>query len=615
MAVLHLNQTKDNIISLYPELQAILGILSQIDQKTLTSFIRKKDKQLEKHPEVESLVKNLVTSINRAEIKLTTGIIIFGSTLALLQGQLTEFKTQIESEVLGQNPAIYNLLSLEALILKGNNFEAFSWITKSLHVYTAENQIEYENIKDIIKGEEIFTHSLAYYCYQLMGKNEEANNALEEANRLHSLSSYKWTYYYFWLIYFRALIALNLGIFEEAIQHADEAYNLSINQVNHRIYQALSLQIKGRALIGIGKIVDALNLFLEAAKLFELTNSIFSISIYADIAILESKVGRYINARDYFKKTIIETEMLSGGGLEVAPLLQLPGYRGLAELYLLQGNYFSAEDAFLKTLKLAKNTNTIDLEAYTLEKLGSINTDLKKYSEAQNYFIESLQITTDSQLNKTQTLLEYGRLALLMNNIELAQTQLWYLRNLSQTKNLGLEIILFKSQIMMHEKKFDICRLELEKIQLRSVLKNIFQIRIQVALAKLSLKEIDDDNPDYDEIDEKDQIEEFIDRITLIKPFLEKETFSALKILFILLDILSNYLKFKEDNTNRKYYISKLEEASDIANIKDNKLIHLSQLVDFYKRRFSRKRIRLNISHSIELIENLERVLIQLSKK
>jgi len=240
-----MNQQVERGIENYPEIKSILELLPYDDQVTITDLFNMKLKELKKVNKLPELSLHIVTAIYKAEIPLTTEIIIFGATLAILQGQLTEFNTQI-GQVKTQNPAIYNLLTLEALILKGDNYQAFSWISKSLHVYLKlkKSDSNYE-LKDIIKGEEIFTHSLAYYCYELMGKTEEAGNAFEEASRLHAINDYKWNYYYFWLIYFKARIAIEKNYQEEAHQYIEEALNISIDKVPHRIYQALTLQLKG----------------------------------------------------------------------------------------------------------------------------------------------------------------------------------------------------------------------------------------------------------------------------------------------------------------------------------------------------------------------------------
>ena len=599
------------LLILYPELKFLFKYLTPEEQLGIFSYL--KTKPLNLNDVDDPPIKKLVTAISRAEISLSQGIIIVGATLALFHGQINEFNNLISSIKEKNNPAIFNLLALESLLLKGNIDEAVLYVTKSIALFTNLHKEQFTpEINTMLEGEEIFTQCLAYYCFQLIGRVDSATDAFEEANRLQSLRRYQWEYYYFWLIYFKTRITINqTQSYEEALLYTEDSLQLSV-KLEHRIFQGLTLQNKGKALIALGRYLEGLKYYKDALKLFQLTNSIFVISIFSDLANLEVKVNRYAQAKNFFQKTIIETQLL-GGGLEFAPLLQLPGFKGLADLYLLQGNFILAEEAYLKTLVLARNAHAFDQEALCLEKLGTINTELNKYEVAQNYFIESLDIKEKYTINKASTLLEFGRMALKTENKELALTQLFYLRNLSQTKNLGLEINLFKSQILILEEKYDEARLELEKLQIitkKSL--QLFQIRVQLSLAKLALLEIKLDTSEGNSIlaetnidtEKEENIEECIDRVQAIIPLIQNYELPALQILTILIKTIIIWLqsdKTKEDLTG---FGNRLEEASQIA--KRQKLSILSTKIEFFQRRITRLRVRITYAHLYELLDDIE---------
>ena len=598
------------LLLFYPELKFLFKYLTAEEEIAIFTYM--KSNPINLNDVDDPPIKKLVSAISRAEVPISPGITIVGATLALFQGQINEFNTLIAYEKEKNNPAIYNLLSLEALLLKGDVDEALIYISKTLALFPNLNPKNYSTeLQNMFEGEEIFAQCLAYYCFQLLGKTESASDAFEEANRLQSLRRYQWEFYYFWLIYFKTRITLIQNqSYEEALLYTEDSLQLAV-KLEHRIFQGLTLQNKGQALIGLGKYLEGLNYFKDALKLFQLTNSIFLISIFSDLANLEVKVNRYAQAKNFFQKTIIETQLL-GGGLEFAPLLQLPGFKGLAELFLLQGNYFLAEESYLKTLVLARNALAYDQEALCLEKFGTINTELGRIEIAQNYFIESIDLKEKYTINKASTLLEFGRMAIKTANKELALTQLFYLRNLSQTKNLGLEISLFKSQILILERKFDEARLELEKLQITAKKSlNIFQARVQLTLAKLALAEINFDSnegniasPEEQQEEENENVEESVDRIQKMIQLIEKFDQPALKILIILTKTTIHWLLSEKTKEEQQYFVSKLEEASKIA--REQKLTLLNTKIEFFQRRITRLRVRITFAHLYELCGDIE---------
>ena len=609
--------SNQDLLVLFPELKFPFKYLTTEEQLAVFTYIKNNPINLDDVDDPP--LKKLVTAIVRTEIPSSLGIILVGSTLALLQGQFNEFNTLVSSEKKTSNPAILNLLTLESLLLKGNIDEALSYVTKSLNLFTnIRSEQHTQALQFMMDGEEIFTQALAYYTFQLLGRSELASEAFEEANRLQSAKRYQWEYFYFWLVYFKTLITIfQTQSFEEALLYTEDSLQIAI-KLENRIFQGLSLQNKGRALIGLGRYLEGLKYYKDALKLFQLTNSVFLIAIFSDLANLEVKVNRYTQAKNFFQKTIIETQLL-GGGLDFAPLLQLPGFKGLADLYLLQGNYYLAEEAYLKTLVLSRNAHAFDQESICLEKLGTINTELNKFEIAQNYFIESIEIKDKYSINKATALLEFGRLALKTNNKELALTQLFYLRNLSQTKNLGLEITLFKAQINMLEKKFDEARFDLEKLQVTAKKSfNTFQVRVQLILSRLALLEANlgsaqsiisnktETEPDETE-EQNENIEESTDRIRSILPELEKIDLPALQVLLILVKAILHWLESDKSKAELEYLSAKLNEATKIS--REQKLIVYDTKIEFYLRRISRLRVRITYNHLYDLCGDIETLL------
>jgi tetratricopeptide (TPR) repeat protein len=601
--------SNQDILLIYPELKFLFKYLTQDEQLSIFAYIKKNPIYL--NDVDDPPLKKIVTSISKADIPVSTGIIILGSSLALFQGQINEFKNLIASEKQTNNPSVYNLLALEALLLKGNLDEGLSYITKAMALYTNLDHNQYSpEMNTILEGEEIFTQSLAYFCFQSLGKTELASEAFEEANRLQSVRKYKWEYFYYWLIYFKTRITIiQMTAYEEALQYTEDSLQLAV-KLENRIFQGLSLQNKGRALIGLGRYLEGLKFYKDALKLFQLTNSIFLISIFSDLGNLEVKVSRFVQAKNFFQKTIIETQLL-GGGLDFAPLLQLPGFKGLADLYLLQGNYYLAEESYLKTLVLARNAHAYDQEAVCLEKLGSINTEMNKFEIAQNYFIECLELKEKYLIKTASTLLEFGRMAIKLGNKDLALTQLFYLRNLAQTKNLGLEIKLFMAQIFILEKNTDQARLELEKLQIHAgKTLNVFQVRLQLILARLALIEANlDTKQQVTEMEEEnsieeENIEESIDRVRSILPYLEKDQLPAMQVLVILVKATINWLTSEKKPEDQKIFSVKIDQASKIAI--EQKLLFLNTRIEFFQRRISRLRVRISYYHLYELCADIE---------
>lgn len=605
--------SNQDLLILFPELKALFKYLTTDEQLSIFTYI--KNNPINLNDVDDPPLKRLVNSISRLEITNSLGIVIVGANLALFQGQINEFKTIISTERESLNPSILNLLTLEALLLKGNVDEAFSYLSKSLDIYPKLELDKYpEEIKECFQGEEILTQCLNFYTLQLLGKTDLATEAFEETNRLQSVRKYQWEFFYFWLIYFKTLVTINqTQSFEEALLYTEDSLQLAV-KLENRIYQGLSLQNKGRALIGLGKYLEGLKYYKDALKLFQLTNSVFLISIFSDLGNLEVKVSRYAQAKNFFQKTIIETQLL-GGGLDFAPLLQLPGFKGLADLYLLQGNYYLAEESYLKTLVLSRNAHTFDQEAHCLEKLGTINIELGKYDIAQNYFIESIEIKDRYTINKASTLLEFGRLALKLQNTDLAQTQLFYLRNLSQTKNLGLEIALYKAQILMLENKFDEARLELEKLQITAKKSlNYFHIRVQLILTLLALAEanvLENDiatEMDGEEIEiMEENIEEAIDRIESITPLLEKMELPSIQVLVLILKATLVWLQSDKSAPYLNQISTKLDQASKIS--REKKLILFNTKIEYFQRRIARLRVRITYGHVYELCNDIETIL------
>lgn len=605
--------SNQDLLILFPELKALFRYLTNEEQLYIFNYI--KNNPINLNDVDDPPLKRLVNSISKAEIPTSLGMIVVGATLALFQGQTNEFKTLIASEEHTKNPIIYNLLSIEALLLKGNIDEALSHVTKSLDIFSNLKTPNYTpEINAMLQGEEILTHCLAYYTFQLLGKTDLATEEFEEANRLQAERKYQWEYFYFWLVFLKTRITINqTQSFEEALLYTEDSLELAV-KLENRIYQGLSFQNKGKALIGLGKYLEGLKYYKDALKLFQLTNSVFLISIFSDLANLEVKVNRYSQAKNFFQKTIIETQLL-GGGLDFAPLLQLPGFKGLADLYLLQGNYYLAEESYLKTLVLSRNAHAFDQEAICLEKLGTINTELERYEIAQNYFIESIEVKDRYNINKASTLLEFGRMALKTKNTELASTQLFYLRNLSQTKNLGLEIALFKSQILMMEKHFDEARLELEKLQITSRKSlSYFNIRVQLSLARLALLEAnivrDETETEiiHEDIELEDEnIEEAIDRIQSVKVELKKIEQPSIQVLVILIEATGMWLQSEMNEGNTIEFASKLEKAKKIS--KEKKLILYNSKIEFFQRRIARHRVRITYTHLYDLCFDIETIL------
>ena len=156
------------LLDQFPELKLLLKLVSASEKIQLTKYIKTKYSKFKSSETPEPFTKQIVTGLNRGEISLSNGILVVGTTLALFQGQMTEFRILTSTKITKDNPGMYNLLALEALILKGDNYTAFSWISKSLQLLLKIK--ENNNLKETnpIHGEEIFTHILAYYCYYLM---------------------------------------------------------------------------------------------------------------------------------------------------------------------------------------------------------------------------------------------------------------------------------------------------------------------------------------------------------------------------------------------------------------------------------------------------------------
>ena len=98
--------------------------------------------------------------------------------------------------------------------------------------------------------------------------------------------------------------------------------------------------------------------------------------------------GEHIEALNLYKKMVEERKSDdSENNIETANM-----YEEMANLHFLLGNKIEEKNYYLKSLKIQKQLNKVDMFgfAHTYFKLGSIAEEEKQYDQAQMYYEESL---------------------------------------------------------------------------------------------------------------------------------------------------------------------------------------------------------------------------------
>lgn len=542
-------------------------------------------------------VRRLISAINRAEVPLTPGITSLGAELTLLTGQLPVFFALTDPESNANNPEVFNLRALHSLLFKGDAEEALGWLDKVREMGDNGSGLSVV-AQNLLPRAELMSQCLAYLAYSILGDEDEATFASEEAGHLLAKNKYKDEDKYFWLWVFKALSELDKQAWDNALQFSEDAYQIA-QKLRLTTHQGMALQLKGRALQGKQNHIPAYHAFLSAKKLLQETGSVFLVTLYSDLAALERVVGRYGNARSYYQRTIVEAQ---GMGEKYAPRFQLPGLKGLADLYLIQGSYQLALESYERARRLAQDTRAHAVEAACLTAIGCIHTDQRNYTKARQSLVQSLTLREEYELNKAYSLLELGYVGLREDNVGLAETQLQLLRTQTQTPHLGTEIILFQAEVLTHQKLFDEARSILERQLFLGLKEFDLRTRVPLALCRLAVKEaIEEDDNIY--------LEEAAERLEGIRSLATKPSFPSLQVLFLLLDAVWVFL----DGKDRSESLDKIMKASKIAQ--KTRLLHITQRIEFYHRRFSRSRVRVNQQHLIELLEDIQRNILYLTRR
>ena len=543
-----------------------------------------------------SIGQRTVLGISRAEIYPTIGINNLGAELALFQGNIRDFFILTNLQTGNQNPDVYNYRALHALLFSGEIQDALEWTQNILEIY--KNNTSLANTTAFQKTL-LFTYILQSYAFHLTLEHRQANQIADQINILAAKLGQTSGTIFFWNWYFKAEIEVAKYGWDKALKDIEEAMQIAQSH-NHRIYQGLAYQTKGRILQGRSEHILAYQNFRRAKELFEATNSIFLGQIYSNLGDLEKIVGRYRNARANYQNTIIEALSINK-----IPFFHLLGLKGLADLYIIQGNYHLAQDAYQRAMQTAIKTKAVIIEAACLSALGCIFSDLKNYKQAEEMLINSLYIREAHGLQKTYTLFELGQVFLKNNQISQAKTQFQIVRRLKrEIANVTIELSLFKANLLIEEGKLNEGRQLVEKQQFSILGKGAdidLKIRIQLILARISTQEDIIDNDEY--------LEEVIDRLDAIRGATNKPTFPSMFVLFLLLDSFINYV----ETGNIKKSMNLILKANRLA--RQSNLIKIQNQIEQYKRRFSRIRISINQTHFRHIIQEMERSAYYLSSK
>lgn len=543
----------------------------------------------------------LVKAISRIEIPSTTEITNLGATLALFQGQMRDFFILTNPKTNLNNPEIYNNLALFTLLFKGQPKIALNWLQKINDLESKEENNQNSISVIIPQKTKLFSCILSSYAYNLLDDIKNARIASNKINSfLNKLEPDVFHIIHFWHWYFQVELDIIKRSWDNAIRSTEEAVKVA-KRYNHHIFLGLALQLKGRVLKGRGRRgehIPAYVAFRDAKSLFEKSNSVFLISLYSNLGDLEKIAGRYTKAHENYQKTISYTL-----GINKIPFIQLSGLKGLADLYLLQGSYQLAQDAYERAIKIATLAQSVPLEAACLTALGCLFSDQKDYNKAQQHLQKSLDLREKYHLNKIYTLLELGKVFVKWKKIALARTYYNVFRR--QKIPALIELNLFNSFILMTEEKLNESRNLLEKTQF-SYAGNInefeFKVRNQLALAHITILEIIEE-------DDKSLIDEVVDRINKIRPMIDKPAYPSLQVLLLLIDTILEFL----DSMNRKKSLKVVLKAIRLARQSNLRKIEIR--AELFKRRFSRKQVKIEYSHLIDLFVDMERSIIYLSQK
>ena len=154
----------------------------------------------------------------------------------------------------------------------------------------------------------------------------------------------------------------------------------------------------------IGDYISAIELYLQAAEIYESTGKNIELAIaYNNIGVVHLNMKNFKNAIPYFKKSIL----LNSASNELISLNM--NYNNLGVTYMENGSLLLAEEYFLKSINLSKQLHNDFELARLYMNYGNLMKQQSLYKLAESYYDSSIYICKTNHLS-------YG---VLLNNINL----------------------------------------------------------------------------------------------------------------------------------------------------------------------------------------------------
>ena len=184
----------------------------------------------------------------------------------------------------------------------------------------------------------------------------------------------------------RAAVLRMLGQYDEAMQDAEEALEITRNNpaLSHLFSEALRIQ--GVNLLLTGKLSKALEYYKQAIQVCQQNNMEGDVArIQVDVGMIYEKMGKYASAESAYEKSLAYWQSVSDS------IWQPTILNNLGVVQHLSGDFPNSFRNFEKALHLAHATGDRRVEGYSLASIGDLYKDLDANAEALDAYQQAME--------------------------------------------------------------------------------------------------------------------------------------------------------------------------------------------------------------------------------
>lgn len=235
------------------------------------------------------------------------------------------------------------------------------------------------------------------------------------------------------LMFEYGMYANAINILQGAINRLEKDSVFKTNKSLRNIYVEC-INHKGGAYCYMADYNDALDCFIKIDKLNNGVDTLHSIKAYTGMGMVFAMSGNNKFAEEYYRKTLYLTK-------HYKPYVPFPIYSNMGYMFLKAKEYDSALNYFLEAQKLAVKLKDKNKELSNLQSLGTINSEMGKYSLALNYYKEATNIAEQTKKYSELSFIKYNMIDVYIAlkdyvmAIKIAEEAL-YLSQISHSKSL-----------------------------------------------------------------------------------------------------------------------------------------------------------------------------------